>query len=157
MRPKPLIKRISPRALVTQAHGGGKYEIPKKITFKHNKNNNNRKSLSSSKVVTKPSPRVSEEIVYEFEEDDIESEIKLWTMLDVNDTMENTTSSEIPSVKLNVNDSKPNEPYLYNVRSRHMHYMHRPSMSLIEKTSPGPSPTKRPKKGDILTRLKKHK
>lgn len=104
--------------------------------------------------------QMSEEIVYCYDEDDFESELKIKSMIDLNDTTEVTSSSEIPTTSNKGYESKPKSPYLYQMRSRHMHYMNRDSYStskleVAKESNPKKTKNFKVKKGNILKQVLK--
>lgn len=68
---------------------------------------------------TSASPMFSEEIVYEFDDDDYESEMKIWTMMDNSVSIDNTTSSEA-IITDSQSDRIINDPNLYKYKKRKM-------------------------------------
>jgi hypothetical protein len=149
------IKKVSPRNLI------GKPVHIRSKTFINNPGTINK--IETVKEAYKYPKRkqvrkteMSEEIVYEYDEDDVESEAKIKTMIDLNDTTEVTSSSELPSLSSKIQEAMPDQPYLYQMRSRHMYYLHRPSLSTNEqmKSNKGRNgKANKIKKGDILKHI----
>lgn len=149
------IKKVSPRSLIDK---GGHVRSK---TFINNPDKLHIIEMIPQGHIQKKRTKVrktemSEEVVYEYDEDDAESEAKIRTMIDLNDTTEVTSSSELPSLSNKIQEAMPDQPYFYQMRSRHMYYLHRPSLSTNEqmKSNKGRNgKTNKIKKGDILKHI----
>lgn len=122
-----IIKRVSPRQLIHKPRHSKSRSF---FTQGKSKLIDRRSAIPiKQRGELRKSPQLSEEIVYEYDEDDVESEVKIKSLIDLNDTTEVTSSSEIPSVSNKVQEAMPKAPYLYQMRSRHMHYLSKNSYS----------------------------
>jgi hypothetical protein len=96
--------------------------------------------------------------VYEFEDDDYESEIKIWTLMDGSESSDNTTSSEVKPINIQ-HDKNVIAPILHHFQNRNLQYVNRNPGFTFQKHISTDSAShikanKIKKKGNILHRLK---